>query len=101
MGFNNRGVGETVKRLKNRPKHLIIGGNIGKNTTTSNEKAADDYRYCFEKLYDYVDYFVVNVSCPNISDLSELQDKNLLEGILSHLSTDRAAKTINITRPEL
>ncbi len=85
MGFNNLGADALAKRLKKRPKGIIIGGNIGKNTETSNIKAVEDYAYCFEKLLGYVDYFVVNVSCPNISDLRELQDKDSLREILNRL----------------
>lgn len=80
MGFNNEGVEAFARNLrKNHPK-VIIGGNIGKNTATPNEKAIQDYCHCFEILFDLVDYFVVNVSCPNIKGLSGLQDKdNMLE----------------------
>ena len=94
MGFNNEGVDRAVERLKKRPKHLIIGGNIGKNTLTPNSEAYKDYEYCFDRLYDYVDYFVVNVSCPNISDLRELQDQEMLEGILKGLTARRALKEL-------
>lgn len=93
MGFNNLGVDSAVKRLRNRPDNIIIGGNIGKNTLTPNKDAVKDYEYCFEKLYEYVDYFVVNVSCPNISDLKKLQDQAMLEGILSRLTGIRARKS--------
>jgi len=93
MGFNNLGVGEAVKRLKNRDSNFIIGGNIGKNTLTPNSEAVNDYEICFNALYDYVDYFVVNVSCPNISDLRELQDQDMLLGILGRLMEIRALKT--------
>ena len=85
MGFNNLGVDEAVKRLKKRKTKLIIGGNIGKNTATANEDAKPDYVYNFEALYDYVDYFVVNVSCPNVKDLTKLQDVDFLEDLLSTL----------------
>jgi dihydroorotate dehydrogenase len=61
MGFNNHGVEDAVKRLK-KNTDILIGGNIGKNKVTPNEKAVDDYIYCFHALFDYVDYFVVNVS---------------------------------------
>jgi len=94
MGFNNMGADEAAKRLKTRPKGLIIGGNIGKNTLTPNDKAADDYAYCFNRLYDYVDYFVVNVSCPNITDLGELQDEDKLRHILETLVSLRAGKKV-------
>ncbi len=82
MGFNNIGVEEAVKNLKKRKGNVIIGGNIGKNTSTPNANAVDDYKYCFTKLYNYVDYFAVNVSCPNISNLTELQDNEALYNIL-------------------
>ena len=61
----------------------MIGGNIGKNKVTPNEEAVNDYLICFEKLFDYVDYFVVNVSSPNTPGLRELQEKDSLNGILS------------------
>lgn len=85
MGFNNDGVDAVVKRLKNRESDIIIGGNIGKNKVTPNEKAVDDYVICFEKLFDYVDYFVVNVSSPNTPNLRELQEKDKLFEILNTL----------------
>ena len=91
MGFNNLGLDKAIDKLKNKPEGLIIGGNIGKNTSTSNEKAVEDYARCFEGLYPYVDYFVVNVSCPNICDLNELQDKELLIGILIRLADIRSS----------
>ena len=60
MGFNNGGVEQMVQRLK-KNKDVLIGGNIGKNKLTPNEEAVNDYKICFEALFDYVDYFVVNV----------------------------------------
>jgi len=85
MGFNNEGVENAVKNLKKRKPDIIIGANIGKNTDTPNEKANEDYILLFNKLHDYVDYFTVNVSCPNIKDLKELQDKESLLELLSEL----------------
>lgn len=89
MGFNNDGVEVVANRLKNRPKGLIVGGNIGKNKVTPNENAVNDYLICFERLYDLVDYFVVNVSSPNTPNLRELQDKKPLMEILSRLIESR------------
>lgn len=86
MGFNNEGVEVAVERLK-KNKGVLIGGNIGKNKVTKNEKAVDDYKYCFDALYDYVDYFVVNVSSPNTPNLRELQDKEPLTDLLSTLQS--------------
>lgn len=87
MGFNNDGVDAMVARLQKygKPEGCILGGNIGKNKVTPNEKAVDDYIICYEKLYDLVDYFVVNVSSPNTPGLRELQDKKPLSIILNAL----------------
>lgn len=83
MGFNNGGVEEAIARLRDRKTDVIIGGNIGKNKVTPNEEAAQDYASCFEALYPYVDYFVVNVSSPNTPNLRELQEKEPLKKLLS------------------
>lgn len=85
MGFNNEGVAAAVERLKKRQTNLIIGGNIGKNKDTPNEEALNDYLVCFEALYDYVDYFVVNVSSPNTPGLRQLQEKEPLTALLKAL----------------
>jgi dihydroorotate dehydrogenase len=86
MGFNNKGVDYAVGKLKSRKRNVIVGGNIGKNTATKNEDALGDYVSCFEKLYNSVDYFVVNLSCPNIKDLRKLQDKDSTISILNKLT---------------
>ena len=90
MGFNNGGVEEAVERLKKNAKigdksRVLIGGNIGKNKTTPNEEAVNDYLFCFEALFDYVDYFVVNVSSPNTPNLRALQEKKPLTELLQTL----------------
>lgn len=86
MGFNNGGLDAAVERLKNRKnKKLIIGGNIGKNKVTPNESAVEDYKKCFIGLFDYVEYFVVNVSSPNTPNLRSLQEKEPLKNILNQL----------------
>ncbi len=99
MGFNNKGVESAAKNLINKPHKVIIGGNIGKNTSTSNNDAVNDYLITFTKLYDHVDYFVVNVSCPNISNLTKLQDKDSLVDILKSLNIER--KNRNNSKPIL
>lgn len=84
MGFNNEGVEAAVKRLK-KNTNVLIGGNIGKNKTTPNEEAVNDYLICFKQLFNYVDYFVVNVSSPNTPNLRTLQEKEPLKQLLSTL----------------
>jgi len=92
MGFNNDGVDAVVERLRRRKTNMIIGGNIGKNKVTPNEKAIDDYLICFEKLFDVVDYFVVNVSSPNTPNLRALQDKEPLTDLLRTLQNENEKK---------
>lgn len=92
MGFNNEGVDAAVERLKHKKTNTIIGGNIGKNKVTPNEDAVKDYEYCFNALFDVVDYFVVNVSSPNTPNLRELQDKKPLTDLLLHLQNINNAK---------
>lgn len=93
MGFNNGGVDAAVERLK-KNKHILIGGNIGKNKVTPNENAVEDYLYCFEALYKWVDYFVVNVSSPNTPNLRELQDKEPLTALLKALQNANSLKPV-------
>lgn len=100
MGFNNQGVDVVAERLRliDR-KGLIIGGNIGKNKATPNEDAVSDYIKCFDRLFDVVDYFVVNVSSPNTPGLRELQEKEPLKNILNTLQ-QRNRKN-DVSRPIL
>jgi len=92
MGFNNDGVDVVVERLRHRKTNVIIGGNIGKNKVTPNENAIDDYLICFEKLFEVVDYFVVNVSSPNTPNLRALQDKEPLTELLQTLQNENLKK---------
>jgi dihydroorotate dehydrogenase len=98
MGFNNGGVEAAILRLKQN-KGVLIGGNIGKNKVTPNENATDDYVICFEALYNYVDYFVVNVSSPNTPNLRELQEKEPLTNLLQTLQdlNDQKAITLSLS----
>ena len=106
MGFNNDGVKVIKERLirynvKRKVSsesategRFIIGGNIGKNKVTPNEDAWKDYEICFNELHDVVDYFVVNVSSPNTPGLRDLQQKDSLRKILTHLQILNSQKKI-------
>lgn len=99
MGFNNDGADAIASNLQIFKSQIpnstiIIGGNIGKQKTTPNEDAYLDYDICYRKLYDYVDYFVVNVSSPNTPGLRELQEKESLRKILTHLQEIRAGYAV-------
>jgi dihydroorotate dehydrogenase len=102
MGFNNKGVdvmAERLRLLKDKHPDIVVGGNIGKNKATPNEDAVNDYIKCFDRLFDVVDYFVVNVSSPNTPGLRELQEKEPLKKILNTLQ-QRNRKN-DISRPIL
>jgi dihydroorotate dehydrogenase len=92
MGFNNGGATTAVDYLRKRKSRVIVGGNIGKNKTTANENALDDYARCFETLFDHVDYFVVNVSSPNTPGLRALQEKEPLRQLLDHIKKRSLSK---------
>jgi dihydroorotate dehydrogenase len=85
MGFNNKGANVAAAKLRNRKSDILVGGNIGKNKDTPNEKALDDYTRCFQDLYEVVDYFVVNVSSPNTPGLRDLQEKEPLTHLLREM----------------
>jgi len=93
MGFNNEGVEAAAVRLRNRRSTVIIGGNIGKNKTTPNEQAEEDYVRCMETLYPYVDYFVVNVSSPNTPGLRALQEKEPLSRLMTRVKSVSRSKS--------
>lgn len=88
MGFNNKGVKSIVAQLKKNKGKIIIGGNIGKNTGVPDEQISQDYHTCFIELHPYVDYFVVNVSCPNVGVSAALQDKDFLINLLNSLQRE-------------
>ena len=92
MGFNNDGMHKIAARLK-KNKNILIGGNIGKNKSTPNDKAVNDYLLCFNYLFDFVDYFVINVSSPNTPNLRELQNTNFLRVILDSLNKENLKKS--------
>ena len=99
MGFNNAGLDAAIDQLKKNKKQLIIGGNIGKNTQTPVEGYTADYLECFKALHPYVDYFVLNVSCPNVGSHAKLNDKDYLEELIKAVQTLNA--TFKVSKPIL
>ncbi len=98
MGFNNKGMDSAIARLR-RGSRIPIGANIGKNTATPNDMAPADYLKLFRSLYEYVDYFVVNVSCPNVKNIGQLQSKENILSILEPFFDFRRGQ--NTYRPVL
>ncbi len=94
MGFNNEGLDAAIAQLKHNKGRLIIGGNIGKNTTTKPEDYTRDYLECFKALHPYVDYFVLNVSCPNVGSHAKLNDKAYLEELIGAVQEANAGYSV-------
>ena len=99
MGFNNEGLDAAITQLKKNQGKLIIGGTIGKNTTTKPEDYTRDYLECFNALHPYVDYFVLNVSCPNVGSHAKLNDKDYLEALIG--AVQKANSTFVTQKPIL
>ena len=85
MGFNNEGIAPAIENLKKNKGKLIIGGNIGKNTDIPTEQYTQDYCEVFKALHPYVDYFVLNVSCPNVGSHAKLTDKDYLVELIGEV----------------
>ncbi|OIQ22690.1 quinone-dependent dihydroorotate dehydrogenase [Lacinutrix sp. MedPE-SW] len=97
MGFNNEGLDAAISQLKKNKGKLIIGGNIGKNTQTKPEDYTKDYLECFNALHPYVDYFVLNVSCPNVGSHAKLNDKDYLLELIG--TVQKANTTFKTQKP--
>lgn len=90
FGFNNDGaeaVSARLERLQDsgRWPAIPVGINIGKSKATPLEDAPADYRFSFERLRRFGDYFVVNVSSPNTPGLRDLQAADSLRPIMATL----------------
>ena len=62
IGLASKGLEAVIENVRKEHKGIILGCNIGKNTVTPPEEAAMDYLRVFRNLYQYMDYFAVNVS---------------------------------------
>lgn len=89
MGLNNNGVKQVVENLKKRKPDIIVAANITKDNTTSLENAAADYEKVFSLIYDFVDMFVLNISCPNVTGLGKLQNVDHLASIIDRVLSMR------------
>ena len=83
MGINNKGILNAIRHLKDKHPKVLLAANIAKNTTSDDpDQVARDYDYAFSMLYEFVDFFVINVSCPNVEGLTSLQDISYLSDIM-------------------
>ncbi|WP_294223583.1 quinone-dependent dihydroorotate dehydrogenase [uncultured Chryseobacterium sp.] len=94
MGFNNDGLEAAIEKLKGNKGKIIIGGNIGKNTDTAPDQYTNDYLQCFEGLHPHVDYFVLNVSCPNVGSHAKLEDVEYLRELITEVKKINLSKSV-------
>jgi len=85
MGINNNGVSEAIKNINSKHPEVIIAGNIAPNSSSQGEQVAEDYKTAFSLLYDFVDMFVINISCPNVEGLTSLQEVSSLSDIMDSM----------------
>ncbi len=79
MGFNNEGSAKVLSNLKKvYPFSIPVGANIGKNKTTPEEFALQDYKTLIRKFKDTSDYLVINISSPNTPNLRDLQNEKFI-----------------------
>jgi dihydroorotate dehydrogenase len=85
LGFNNDGVDALVRNVERARFSGVLGINIGRNKDTPNDKAADDYLFCLERVYARASYVTVNISSPNTQGLRDLQQEETLRRFLGTL----------------
>lgn len=89
FGFNNLGVDNLIENVRAAKYKGILGINIGKNFDTPNERAAEDYLQCMQKVYAHASYITVNISSPNTKNLRALQEKEALSDLLARLKLEQ------------
>jgi dihydroorotate dehydrogenase len=83
MGFNSEGAEVVARRLRERPRGLVVGGNIGKNKATPEAAALEDYVAAYRRIAPLVDYVALNISSPNTPGLRRLQAPEALAPLLA------------------
>ncbi|MCR6657473.1 MAG: quinone-dependent dihydroorotate dehydrogenase [Opitutus sp.] len=90
MGFNNEGSEAIAARMKKQPgrgrRRIPVGVNLGKSKVADIERATADYLASFQRLADFADYLVLNVSSPNTPNLRQLQDESRLRELLGAIT---------------
>ncbi len=86
---------EIEKNFSERKTPIFL--NIGKNRTTPNERAHDDYLFLMDHMHSVCDIFVVNISSPNTTGLRQLFTKEYFEPLMEKLM----AKAHQLNKPLL
>jgi dihydroorotate dehydrogenase len=103
FGFNSEGLEAFVERVRTIGFAGVVGLNLGKNATTPNERALEDYvaglRAVHPLLAGRPGYVAINLSSPNTRDLRALQRKDELAGLLRGLACCAASPTSGHASP--
>ncbi|MDB4832319.1 quinone-dependent dihydroorotate dehydrogenase [Methylophilaceae bacterium] len=89
FGFNNVGIDQAIKNIKDVKFSGVLGINIGKNFSTPIENAIEDYLICFRKAYLYASYIVINISSPNTKGLRKLQGNKFFEDLIKEIKIEQ------------
>ena len=100
LGFNNKGIEDFIRNLKNfdKKKNQILGINIGKNKNSEDDFS--DYEFLYSTVEEYADYITINISSPNTPGLRDLQKKENITKLISTLPPKTKATFIKIS-PDL
>ena len=90
LGFNNPGIIQGIKNIKNNKKYFsgILGVSIGKNKETKLEDAYKDYLFCLRHCFEISDYVAVNISSPNTEDLRELSSEGFIFDLTAKINEE-------------
>ena len=92
------GISRRKPTIKRRSFPVKVGVNLGKNKETPNDQAAFDYLALLQNFAPLADYLTINVSSPNTEGLRKLQERDALEGLLTHLHQQRLIEQEQLKR---
>ena len=79
------GVEKVIENIKQRKSNIVVGCNIVKGELTSAEDAPMEYLRLFRPLYQYADYFTINIAYNSSSEHYTPFDKDEVNAILTPL----------------
>lgn len=89
MGFPSIGAESVARNLRRQGKPGVVGVNIGKNKTTPNDRAVDDYLSAFRAVYGLADYVAINISSPNTPHLRAFHQQDKLTELIEPLKNEQ------------
>ena len=87
-GYPSRGLEYILNNVRNRSgytRDLVIGCNIGHLTASHRDDITKEYLRVFRNMYQYVDYFVINISCNTSSKRFVPRSRDEIEKLIEPL----------------